>query len=67
MYGIYYVLLPEDAIESRSVDGLSVEPLERTVEFCLREPYTYEPALEMLDKKYNLGLGANYETAGFTA
>ena len=64
LFGIYYVLLPEDKIESRPVKGLNVEPLEETVEFCLRESYTYGPALEMLDKEYGLGLGAKYETAG---
>lgn len=61
LYGVYYVLLPEDKIESTSVNSLNVEPLEKTVDFCLRDSYTYEPALEMLDRKYNLGLGAKYE------
>ncbi len=64
LFGIYYVLLPEEKIESRFVNGLSVEPLEKTVEFCLRESYTYEPALEMLDREYGLGLGGKYEAAG---
>jgi|SRR5208283_1420482 len=67
LYGVYYVVIPEDAIESRLVNGLSVEPLEKTVEFCRRESYTYEPALEMLDKEYDLGLRAGYETAGLLA
>ena len=61
LYGTYYVLFPEDKIESRNVNGLKVEPLEKTVEFCMRESYTYEPALEMLDREYNLGLGIAYE------
>lgn len=62
LYGTYYVLLPEEGkkLESRNVKGLNVEPLEKTVDFCLRESYTYEPALEMLDKEYNLGLGIKY-------
>ncbi len=67
LFGIYYVLLPEDRIESRFINGLNVEPLIKTVEFCLRESYTYEPAIEMLDREYNLGLGARYEDTGFTA
>ena len=61
LYGTYYVLLPEDKVESTNVNGLNVEPLEKTVDFCMRESYTYEPALEMLDRKYNLGLGIKYE------
>lgn len=61
LYGTYYVITPEDRMESRTVNGLNVEPLEKTVEFCLREPYTYEPAIEMLDRKYNLGLDSRYE------
>jgi hypothetical protein len=61
LYGIYYVLFPRDTVNSIDVGGLKVEPLEDTVEFCLREKYTFEPALEMLDKEYNLGLGVKYE------
>ena len=61
LYGTYYVLLPEDKVESRNINGLNVEPLEKTIDFCLRESYTYEPALEMLDIEYNLGLGRKYE------
>lgn len=62
LYGIYYVLFPVEAINSVNVGGLSVEPLRDTVEFCLREKYTFEPALEMLDSEYNLGLGIKYDT-----
>lgn len=61
LYGTYYVLLPVDKVESTNVNGLDVEPLEKTVDFCMRESYTYEPALEMLDRKYNLGLVIKYE------
>ena len=60
LYGTYYVLFLEDSVVSINVNGLNVDPLKKTVEFCLRESYTYEPALEMLDKKYNLGIGATY-------
>ncbi len=61
LYGTYYVLIPENKVESKNINGLNVEPLQNTVDFCLRDPYTYEPALEMLDRKYNLGLGIKYE------
>jgi hypothetical protein len=63
LYGPYYLLLPDDRIESRNINGLDVEPLEKTVEFCLRESFTFEPALELLDREYNLSLGIKYDTA----
>jgi hypothetical protein len=63
MFGTYYVLFLTENVESRNLDGLNVEPLESTVEFCLRESYTYQPALEMLDREYKLGLGVRYEAA----
>jgi hypothetical protein len=64
LYGTYYVLLPtDDKVEFRNVNGLNVEPMEKTVDFCKRESYSFEPALEMLDREYNLGLGAEYEIA----
>jgi hypothetical protein len=59
-YGIYFVLLPEDRFEFEVVNGLKVDSLNTTVEFCRKDPYTYAPALEMLDKEYKLGLGAKY-------
>jgi hypothetical protein len=61
LYGTYYVLLPEDEFELVSVNGLNVEPLEKTVDFCSSDSYTFEPALAMLDEEYNLGLGIRYE------
>ena len=61
LYGTYYILVPADKVESININGLNVEPLEKTIDFCMRESFTYEPALEMLDRKYNLGLGTKYE------
>ncbi len=61
LYGTYYVLIPEKKVESTNVDGLKVEPLKKTVDFCKRESFAFEPALEMLDRKYNLDLGIKYE------
>ena len=63
LYGTYYLLSPEEKIESTSINSLNVDSLEKTVDFCLAESYTYEPALEMLDKAYNLGLGTRYADA----
>ncbi len=66
LYGAYYVLFPGEEIESVLVGGFSAEPLDKTIEFCKKEKYTYEPALEMLDKGYNLGLNVKYEAAEAT-
>lgn len=60
LYGTYFALVPVARLEFRRVSGLNVEPLEKTVEFCRRESYTFEPALEMLDKEYKLGLNKKY-------
>jgi hypothetical protein len=60
LYGIYYLLLPTPRLESEMVGGLNVEPLRNVVEFCRRDPFTFAPALEMLDKSYSLGLNAAY-------
>lgn len=59
-YGVYYVLYPENTINAETVNGLEVEPLEKTVEFSKKNIYTFEPALEMLDTEYDLGLGTRY-------
>jgi hypothetical protein len=60
LYGVYYVLYPENSIKSETVNGLEVEPLKKTVEFSKRNIYTFKPALEMLDEEYGLGLGTRY-------
>lgn len=66
LYGIYFVLRLTASVGYTFVDGLSVDPLDKVVEYCRRDPYTYAPALEMLDKKYNLGLNAEYEDVPMT-
>ncbi len=63
LFGIFYVLYPEEKVEAKIVEDLRVEPLERTVEFCKRHIYTFEPALEMLDEEYHLGMMAKYREA----
>jgi hypothetical protein len=60
LFGTFYVLHLEDDIEFEEIDGFKVIPLKETVEFCLRNIYSYEPALEMLDEMYGLGLGVKY-------
>lgn len=56
-FGVFYVLHPSEKVEAETIEGLKVEPLKETVEFCMKNAYTFEPALEMLDREYQLGLG----------
>ncbi len=60
LFGTFYVLYPEEGFEADEVQGFKVVPLDETVEFCMRNIYSYEPALEMLDYMYRLGLDARY-------
>ncbi len=60
MFSVFYVLHPVGRIKAETVGGLNVEPLGETVDFCKTHAYTYEPALEMLDKEYRLGLKVKY-------
>jgi len=58
--GIHYVLFPEKDFESVWVEEASVIPLEETVEWAEKYRYNFQPALEMLDDLYSLGLGVRY-------
>ncbi|MBS7631909.1 hypothetical protein KEJ47_10160, partial [Candidatus Bathyarchaeota archaeon] len=61
LFGSFYVLYPEDRFRSVDVEGFNVTPLEETIEFCRNNIYAYEPALEMLDEAYDLGLNVKYK------
>jgi len=63
LFGTFYVLYPEDKFRADGVAGFKVIPLDETIGFCRRNIYSYEPALEMLDEMYSLGLGAKYREA----
>lgn len=60
LFGVYYVLYPEIKLKAETEGGLKVESLNDTLEFCKKNIYTFEPALEMLDEEYNLGLKVRY-------
>ena len=60
LFGVFYFLWPVNRLRKAEVAGYSVEPLNDVVKFCKDNIYTYEPALEMLDEMYNLGLGVKY-------
>jgi len=63
LFGLFYVLYPEVDFRTEDIEGFMVEPLKVTVEFCRRHVYSYEPALEMLDEMYDLGLKVKYKEA----
>ena len=63
LFGLFYVAYPEVDFKAEKVNGFCVTPLKETVEFCQRNIYSYEPALEMLDGMYDLGLQVRYMEA----
>jgi len=61
LFGIFYVLYPEESFDAVQLDSFTVIPLDETVKFCQANIYSYEPALEMLDEMYGLGLKTKYK------
>jgi len=60
LFGVFYILYPQVDFEVEEVDGFCVSPLKETVEYCQKNIYSYEPALEMLDQMYSLSLNTRY-------
>ena len=60
LFGVFYVLYPDVNFETEEVGGFCLVPLKEAVEFCQNNIYSYEPALEMLDEMYHLGLHVRY-------
>lgn len=60
LFGLFYVLYPKANFITEDIDGFRVDQLEETVEFCRKKIYSYEPALEMLDEMYDLGMKVKY-------
>jgi len=60
LFGLFYVLYPKADFRTEEVEGFHVDSLKDTVDFCQKNIFTYEPALEMLDEMYNLGLKIAY-------
>ncbi len=58
--GIHYVLFPCEDFETEWLDNASVTPLEETVKWAMEHKPNFQPALEMLDEMYDLGLGVEY-------
>ncbi len=60
MAGIYFFLFPVSEIKSESIDKTPVLPLKDAVAFAKKHVYNFQPALEMLDEMYGLGLKIKY-------
>lgn len=60
LFGLFYVLYPEAEFRTEKVEGFRVDSLKDTVDFCQRNIFSYEPALETLDEMYDLGLKIAY-------
>ena len=56
IFGVFYLLYPLKEVRSEMVKGLKVSPLKETLKFALENKYAFGPAIEMLDKEYNLQL-----------
>jgi len=63
LFGLFYVLYPEVDFKTEEISDFHVIPLKETIDFCQRNIYSYEPALEMLDEMYNLDLKVRYREA----
>jgi len=63
LFGLFYVLYPAADFKTEGVGDFRVDPLKDTVRFCRDKIYSYEPALEMLDEMYDLGLKVDYREA----
>ena len=57
------MLYPKVGFEAEELGGFCVTPLRETVGFCQKNIYSFEPALEMLDEMYRLGLNVRYMEA----
>ncbi|MFQ6116988.1 MAG: hypothetical protein ACE5LQ_01840 [Candidatus Bipolaricaulia bacterium] len=55
LYGLVYILHPEEDFAVEERDGYKVIPLEEVVSYCLENELSYSPALEYLDEHYDIG------------
>ena len=58
--GIYFVISSSKSIEEEYCEQIPVLPLMKTVQWAKKYSFNFEPALEMLDKMYNLKIGIKY-------
>ena len=58
--GIHYVLFPRQEFEVKWFENAYVPPLQETVDWARKYEVNFQPALEMLDEMYDLGMGVEY-------
>ena len=63
LFGLTYILYPKENFTIENKDGGFVIPLKKILKFCQKNIYLYRPALEYLDKKYDLNILDDYEQA----
>jgi len=63
LFGVTYVVHPTDTIPYEMKDGDPIIPLKETIQFCQGNVLLYRPALEYLDKQFNLGLFSDHRQA----
>lgn len=51
LFGVFYLLYPVNRLEAVTVENLRVESLDKTLEFCRNNVYTFGPALEILTER----------------
>jgi len=61
LFGLTFILHPKEKIETENKNGNYVIPLKNIITFCQKNMYLYRPALEYLDKKYDLNIIDDYE------
>jgi hypothetical protein len=61
LFGLTYVLHPKEKFEIETKNKKPVIILNETIKFCKKNIFLYRPALEYLDKKYNLHILKDYE------
>lgn len=58
--GIYFVISLAKTMEKGYCGQMPVLPLAKTVEWAEKYSFNFQPALEMLDEMYKLGIGISY-------
>jgi len=58
--GIYAVLFPQETIEAEWVEHAAVTPLQDTIDWMQSHVASFQPALEMIDERYDVNLGVTY-------
>lgn len=59
--GVVFVLRPMEKVRKVRKGEYYVVPLKEAIKFCEKNIYTFEPALEYLDKKYKLKKVKQYQ------